>query len=189
MSLENKENNFATDASKYHWDSKQTKLLIEEVRSKWKNLSEKNCISKRIWKEIAASFAQKGYSFSDEQCLNKWKNLKKKYKDIKIHNDTTGANRQNWIHFEEMDNILKSSPEVNPSSLGSSTKGFYYTIGDNVDKNQNVCCGGSMPKSNRKRTACETITLKDIYNQRERHHSENMQLREKIIKLLESKEN
>ena len=48
------------------------------------------------------------------QVENKVKFFKRTYKQIKIHNETSGKDRKNWRYFENMDQILRKRPEKTP---------------------------------------------------------------------------
>ncbi|XP_066596301.1 uncharacterized protein [Prorops nasuta] len=178
--------NEGIDSCKFNWNYDQTKLLIDEVQKKWKQLNKKNCFSKKIWREISDNFKKQGYSVSDEQCSIKWKNLKQKFKSIKAHNSQTGANRKDWVYLDYLEDILNPMPEVTPISLASSSKGFRLSsTGCNEDNEiENACCSVPLNRYIKKRERNEKITLKDIFIQKEEHHRENMRMKEKFYKLL-----
>lgn len=63
-----------------------------------------------------------------QQIINKWKSLKKKYKEINDHNSKTGADRMDWKHKEAFDRAYgnkastKLSVSFDTGRLKESTK-------------------------------------------------------------------
>ena len=66
------------------------------------------------------------------QVKDKWMNLKKKYKEVKLHNDRTGNDPLNWIHYDLIDSVLGKKPEENPVSTASSRSGKSVTGRQNL---------------------------------------------------------
>lgn len=77
-------------------------------------------MQKRVWKEIANSFHEKGYNITDDQCCTKWKNLKQKYRNVRDSNKETGRSATTWEYFDMIDEFLNTRPEVSPLSIASS---------------------------------------------------------------------
>lgn len=59
---------FITENGRHQWTVQAIKLLIEEVRQHISILNKKNVLHKKIWKEIARNFNQRGYNVTDDQC-------------------------------------------------------------------------------------------------------------------------
>ena len=53
--------------------------------------------------------SQAGYNKTGEQCREKIKKLKLKYKKIKDAQQTSGAGRQDWPYFDDMDAVVGTS--------------------------------------------------------------------------------
>ncbi|KAL1489076.1 hypothetical protein ABEB36_014021 [Hypothenemus hampei] len=104
------------------WTRNEIKSLIhlyKEYKEKFKSTTIKN---DKVWHEIA----QKIPNHTWEQCKNKFKYLKSKYVEKK---DNMGprASGDKTIHFEyfqEMDKIFKSSPNIVPVAIASSSRGI-----------------------------------------------------------------
>ncbi|XP_066602754.1 uncharacterized protein [Prorops nasuta] len=100
------------DQTRHSWTSQSTKLLLENLHKHKTTIHDKNQLQKKFWDEIAADLVNKGYLVNWEQFSTKWRNLKKKYKHIKDNSNRTGAgSRENWEHFEIIDEIMYTMPE------------------------------------------------------------------------------
>lgn len=99
-----------------------TTLLLSEIENNEINFNSQP--HKIIWKRICTTINEFGYNVTPDQCCSKWRSLKRKYKQIKDNNNHTGAANQRWVHFNNIDNILKKKPEINPVSLASNIGGF-----------------------------------------------------------------
>lgn len=69
-------------------------------------------MQKTIWKKIAQNFNERGHNITEEQCCVKWKNLKRKYKNIQDFNNQTGNQREVWEYFDMIDEFLNTKPEI-----------------------------------------------------------------------------
>ncbi|XP_066596273.1 uncharacterized protein [Prorops nasuta] len=183
---------------KYQWDENSTKLLIEEVRSNFGRLENNRIIQKTVWNEIAVKFRERGYNITSNQCNIKFKNLKKKYKEIKDILSQTGGAPVYWQHFEIMDELLRPLPEITPISLGSSTSGFRLSEQANInnhrrreddssseDEIQYLSGNENRNRPRRRRQRTSSITNQDLYEQRERHHAENMEIKKQFLNLFQ----
>ncbi|XP_066596307.1 uncharacterized protein [Prorops nasuta] len=157
---------------KYQWDENSTKLLIEEVRSNFGRLANNRIIQKTVWNEIAAKFRERGYN--------------------------TGGAPVHWQHFEIMDELLRPLPEITPISIGSSTSGFRLSEQANInnyrrrehdssseDEIQYLSGNENRNRSRRRRQRTSSITNQDLYEQRERHHAENMEIKKQFLNLFQ----
>lgn len=164
------------------------KLLIEEVGTRINLFG--NQVYKTIWKTVATAINMKGYNVNAEQCNNKWKNLKKRYKAMKDNNKQSGAGVQYWVHFDAIDDILKRHPEVNPLSIASSSYGFrinVYSDEEGNDDNEIQCSKQNISKhsyTRKVRNAKEPYWATHLRLQREKHHKENFDQKERFLALL-----
>ncbi|XP_070549936.1 uncharacterized protein [Ptychodera flava] len=55
----------------------------------------KHKIHKQLWTRIKNEMQDAGYSFTADQCLNKWKSIKREYKNTVDHNSRTGNEKKN----------------------------------------------------------------------------------------------
>lgn len=56
-----------------------------------------------LWQAITKELNGEGLKLTKQQIINKWKSLKKKYKEINDHNSKTGADRMDWKHKDVFD--------------------------------------------------------------------------------------
>lgn len=56
-----------------------------------------------MWQAITKELNGEGLKLTKQQIINKWKSLKKKYKEINDHNSKTGADRMDWKHKDVFD--------------------------------------------------------------------------------------
>lgn len=52
------------------------------------------------WEHIAKKMAEKDYKVSGKKCCTKFQTLKRTYKQIKDHNDTSGNSRKTWEYLD-----------------------------------------------------------------------------------------
>lgn len=174
-----------------------TTLLLSEIKEHERQFNIQP--HKRIWKEICSTINSIGYNITPDQCCSKWKSLKRKYTQIKDNNNRTGAANQRWIHFEMVDNILKTRPEIEPLSLASSTSGFRIrnipaesgnSSMDNAENdefqieassNNRRTIGQLQVTSARRRSRVEPYWAEALRKQRERHHRQNVVLLERFL--------
>ncbi|EFN77662.1 uncharacterized protein LOC105189399 [Harpegnathos saltator] len=124
--------------NRIYWDEDMTKLLLQEISVCINSFGHQ--VYKTVWKSIANDINIKAYNVSADHCNNKWRSLKKRYKSIKDNNKQSGADRQYWIHYDAIDDILKKHPEITPLSVASSTNGFRITGNLDIDEdNENNC--------------------------------------------------
>lgn len=63
-------------------------------------------IKKNIWCKVAQKLCEKKIIVTWQQCNNKWKGLKRTYKEVKDNNTTSWRSKGNWVFLEAMNNIL-----------------------------------------------------------------------------------
>jgi hypothetical protein len=84
------------------WTTAEEKRLIECRLAKESDFSG-NKAHDTLWLSITKELNGEGLRLTKQQIINKWKNLKKKYKEINDHNAKTGADRVDWKHKEAFD--------------------------------------------------------------------------------------
>ena len=84
---------------------------------------------KEVWQEILQELTQSGYCLSMEwkQVEQKFKNITKKFRDTKDHNNKSGSDRKTCPFYERMEELLGDRPKVVPRTTVSSTQGLIYT--------------------------------------------------------------
>lgn len=81
------------------WKESEEKLLIDlRLQREDRFLGVKS--HDTLWGEIANEMKDMGIVVSKLQLLNKWKSLKKKYKEVNDENSKTGNKAQTWKFFE-----------------------------------------------------------------------------------------
>ena len=76
----------------------------------------------QLFRDIASKLARElGMSFTEQQASNKWKSLKRSYKDIEDYNNKSGNDRKTHPFQSELDAILKKNPNITPVATASST--------------------------------------------------------------------
>ena len=96
---------------KHEWTTGQTKRLIELIGEKLDSLiSAKN--KQRIWKDIADEFSES--TIIGPKCEDKWKNLKKGYRDYVQKTNKSGTGPSKFEFAEAMYTIMGDDPSVVP---------------------------------------------------------------------------
>ena len=70
--------------------------------------------NRNVYLKIARQMSEAGYQRTLEQCRDKIKKLKGKYRKVKDKDGKTGEGRNNWDYFEAMDSILGHKPATHP---------------------------------------------------------------------------
>lgn len=160
-----------------------------------------------MWEDLAAAMAAEGYlDVSASQCENKFKYLKRTYTDTKdVNKRSTGQPEKTCPYYEELDEIFKKSPQIEPVSLASSIDGpMNENIQNSSDEQpQPPTQGAKATETTRKKTRLESCLTKygDRIEQkadereaaRQKRHEELIQLqresnelyKEMMLKLLE----
>ncbi|XP_061173503.1 uncharacterized protein LOC133182664 [Saccostrea echinata] len=119
--------NSTSDQSIHIWTIAEEKRLIDCRLSK----EEDFCSNKShdsLWQAITKELNGEGMKLTKQQIINKWKSLKKKYKEINDHNSKTGTDRMDWKHKEAFDRAYgnkastKLSASFDTGRLKESTK-------------------------------------------------------------------
>ncbi|XP_032687775.1 uncharacterized protein LOC116851953 [Odontomachus brunneus] len=174
-----------------------TILLLSEIEHKEDFNSQPQ---KALWKHICAAINEFSYNVTADQCCSKWKSLKRKYKQIKDNNNRSGAGKQQWVHFNSIDNIMKTRPEINPISLASNIGGFRMRKVENIehyklminDENADETASAvfsldrnAIDRDTRRpisrRSRLEPYWAVALREQRERHHKENVRQRQRFL--------
>ena len=71
--------------------------------------------NKTVFTKISEKMEEQGHERDWQQCKTKIKALKKKYREVKDHNEETGRGRKTWKYYNEIDAILGHRPASVPS--------------------------------------------------------------------------
>ncbi|KAH0820679.1 hypothetical protein GEV33_002110 [Tenebrio molitor] len=108
------------------WNRTTTLFLIEKIEEAEKQFE--NSVKKNVWVKIAQQCTKEfSRNFTYNQCDSKWKSLKRTYKSILLHNQTTGKNRRQWEFYSAIHKFMYKRPEISPSATCSSRKGLECT--------------------------------------------------------------
>ncbi|XP_040072590.1 uncharacterized protein LOC115332247 [Ixodes scapularis] len=125
-----------------YWTRPAVLALIERCAKMEKK---SNPVSRTFWKGLAETLNEMGYPVTEDQCCNKWKNLKKAYKGVKDHNAKSGNDRKDWPFLKEMDEIFGRRPEVVPLAVASTSVGL--SVRETGEEPKAECSRGSKRKS------------------------------------------
>ena len=97
--------------SRHEWTSSQTKRLISIINDRLEDL--KSLTNKQaIWKEIAGEFSSSAITAT--KCEDKWKNLKKSYRDYVQRSNQTGSAPSKFEFADETGQVMGDDPSVIP---------------------------------------------------------------------------
>ena len=105
------------------WADEEIQSLLESSR---RNAS--------IYERIAREMEDAGYSRNPNQCKEKIRKLKTKYKKLKDGHDVSGNIRDNWIFYDRMDRVLGSRHSVQPPPTIDASDGGLRNHGDDGDE-------------------------------------------------------
>lgn len=102
------------------WSNEAVMCLITLKKEHSGIFSSNLTTQKQAWQKVSEMMCLEGHHFTGEECDRKFRSLKMRYKTIKERNSKTGNDRQTWFHYNQMDDLLRGDPAVNPVSLASS---------------------------------------------------------------------
>lgn len=149
-------------------------------------------MQKTIWRKIANIFHENGYNITEEQCNIKWRNLKRRYKNVRDRNNQTGKGTEHWEYFDVIEEFINTRPEIEPLSVASSTHGFRTQSGiqqieETTDENDSAAINtsGNMKRNIRKRRKTGDDWTQKLYEQKETHHKESIKRQDRFLTLFE----
>lgn len=83
-------------------------LLLDTYKTFEEKFSNGKYSHKKIWNDISAILAEKGYITTGPQCAAKLRSLKKTYKSVKDHNNISGNDRRAWQFYEVQEKLFYS---------------------------------------------------------------------------------
>lgn len=190
------------DSQTFHlWKESEEKLLIDlRLQREDRFLGVKS--HDTLWGEIANEMKDMGIVVSKLQLLNKWRSLKKKYKEVNDENSKTGNNAQTWKHFERFSEVYgcKASTRVAVSfDTGRKTK-LAVSHDNSSPQAETPTCSPSSPfkkpdikVKSKKRKMNETTKLieniqeqnQDLMQSIERHHDDKMKRIDRMLDIME----
>ncbi|XP_018576862.1 uncharacterized protein LOC108915337 [Anoplophora glabripennis] len=123
----NGSNDAATTADRVHWPYDAVFLLIQSMETNIENMSHPKK-RKHVFENVCNDLLSKGFSFTYEQCAQKWKSLERSYKNAKDNKTKTGRSPSRFYFYDQMDNILGNKP----------TNSSEHTLESSEDPNENA---------------------------------------------------
>lgn len=94
------------------WTLAEKQTLLSAVRRNYRELKDKTSRKKVVWAKIADKFNGK---YTADQCSQRWRNLKMRYKAYEDNKKRTGAGRRIQPElYDELDEILRGDHAVHP---------------------------------------------------------------------------
>lgn len=121
----------------HNWTEEEEKLLIT-LRS---DMDDKFFNSKQhdtLWNEILKKMKEEGVSVSRQQVINKWKNLKKKFKEIVDSNNKTGNNPTKWKHFQRLSQLFGNKASTNPAVIIDTSNKDKTIVSESIASDSSV---------------------------------------------------
>lgn len=154
--------------SSIRWGREATLSLLKIYKElEWK-LSDPTVKKKAVWQEISSSLEENGFIFSPDKCERKMLNMKRDYKSVIDHNNTTGNDRKSHPYMDELHSIFGLKPSVKPLSIAASfnTDKFAPKTNESVHSEKEVQKESRKEKGNqpRKRKADKSSDIVEIVN-------------------------
>jgi len=71
---------------------------------------------KTLWDDIAKQMQEHGYHFNGPQCSNKWKSIKRDYKNVIYHNSKSGNGKKKKCKFiDDLNDLFGCKPSTRPT--------------------------------------------------------------------------
>ncbi|XP_043474052.1 uncharacterized protein LOC122506117 [Leptopilina heterotoma] len=107
------------------WPPDNVKLLITSYEEIWQNPANKKKMPNTMWEMVVKKLNQVGCcKYNKKDCMDKFKSLKRTYKNQKKRKETSGEGNADWEHYEQMHNLMFQKPEMNPIATSSNITGF-----------------------------------------------------------------
>lgn len=153
-----------------------------------------------LWNEILKKMKEEGVSVSRQQVINKWKNLKKKFKEIVDSNNKTGNNPTKWKHFQRFNQLFGNKASTNPAVIidtsnkdktivsesiaSDSSVDMPSTSGIQATKKRKICRDKSQDKIT---SMIQTVseTNENVITMLKEHHTERMVRMDRFLNILE----
>ncbi|XP_036140288.1 uncharacterized protein LOC118645564 isoform X2 [Monomorium pharaonis] len=113
--------NLAVSSTASWRDDNEVKCLIYLWRDYQKRF--KTMKSRDVWALICEELQKTSSEWRKKtaiQCENKWKDIKRKYTEVKDHNNQSGNDPKTCKFYEELEDVLGEKPCVKPVAVASS---------------------------------------------------------------------
>ncbi|KAF2896409.1 hypothetical protein ILUMI_09775 [Ignelater luminosus] len=107
-----------------NWTNEMTVRLINKIK-KFDSVFDRSPMKKTIWIKLTNEFNQENSkNLTYQQIENKWKTLKRTYKNVLKHNNTSGKSCRQWPFYNLVHDILFKKPEIVAPATCSSNNGL-----------------------------------------------------------------
>ncbi|XP_033729732.1 trihelix transcription factor GTL1-like [Pecten maximus] len=175
------------------WTEKEEKCLID-VRLDKETAFNGSKSHDTLWNEITTQMKKNGINVTKIQIMNKWKNLKKKYKEILDSNSKTGNSPASWKYFEVFNQAYGNKASTQPVILIDSSKETPFVMKKAANSNLCDISPGSSSCSSVKSTSSNSSVNKKrksgqdiagIEEMMSKHHREKMRRMDKILNIFQ----
>lgn len=123
LSVEGKENVPQTENNEKLWSHENILFLIQEMKDNY--LQFNTGYKKPFWQKVSKKFkTELNRDINGLQCQTKWKELLKKYKAVVAQNKSSGNQRETWVYFESINEVMHNKPEITPVATCSNLTGL-----------------------------------------------------------------
>ncbi|XP_048745245.2 uncharacterized protein LOC125658123 [Ostrea edulis] len=163
-----------------------------------------------LWGEISSEMKKNGIHVSKTQLINKWKALKKKYKEVNDENNKTGNQKHSWKYFDQFSEVYGNKASTNVSvsfdtgrrdkmKINIDSKDEDISLvpekekqSTSSDTDSKSTATGTKLKSKKRKMSDSTKLIENIQDQNrelmnsmEKHHEEKMRRIDRMLELLE----
>ncbi|XP_014669849.1 PREDICTED: uncharacterized protein LOC106810891 [Priapulus caudatus] len=148
--------------------------------------------NKQNWRKVAEELGKQGHIYTRDDCYNKFRAMKSKYKAIIDGNRKTGNARQTWQYFCHFDNLFGGDPAVSPiAAVSSMTPQEVSPVqGTDTASNTSSPSAASTPRQSKKRRRGPDydeppLWVQSYRDDQQRFHEERMELERRRVAALE----
>ena len=104
-----------------------------------------------IWNEITRKLNSEGVPVAKNQVINKWKYMKKKYKEIVDNSNKTGSSTMYWKHYESFNQLYGNKASTEPAMTIDTSRNIINVAQVCDSESTNESNNESGPSGNKKR--------------------------------------
>ncbi|XP_062599738.1 uncharacterized protein LOC134261314, partial [Saccostrea cucullata] len=185
------------------WSKIATSHLIELHTLHSAKFTKPSMKKKDVWKIICSEICNKGFSFTVNQCEQKWKNLTKAYRDCIDHNSKSGNDRKECPFYKELQECYGYKPNVKPLFTLETHKENDTESTDaeqfKAEESTSSDCDAVTPKRKRKNQPSEILailddmrnenkemikTLKDQHEKRMENEAKKIEIMSQLVEVM-----
>ncbi|XP_038045163.1 uncharacterized protein LOC119719731 isoform X2 [Patiria miniata] len=163
------------------WSDRDSTLLVS-LRVKMEDSFHGTKAHKVLWNKIAKEMQSKGCLVTTDHCQNKWKSIKREYKQTVDHNSQTGANRKICKFYTELDELYGNNESTRPSMTLSSCS-VPSTTGNLLDETEEPAEKvAKLPIGRKSRKPTKLPNVVDWLNEFHKEQRERDKRREEMVR-------